>query len=252
MMKIHFLGTGTSTGIPEIGCACKVCKSSNFKDKRLRTSVLIEYRNKTIVIDCGPDFRTQMLLADVKQVDALLITHEHYDHVGGLDDIRPFARERDIPIFVEKVVAEKIRERMPYCFRKEKQPNVPNLNLVAIGNHSFMFEDIEITPIRLMHGKLPIMGFRIGKMAFLTDLTEIEDGEYPKLENLEILIINALRKHYHPTHQTLSEAIEKIRRIKPAKSYLIHASHHLGLHSDIEKELPEGISLSYDSLTVKI
>lgn len=252
MMKILFSGTGTSTGIPEIGCTCEVCTSSDEKDKRLRTSLIIDYKGKTIVIDCGPDFRTQMLRANVQQIDALLITHEHYDHVGGLDDIRPFSRSKEIPIYAENIVCNVIKERMPYCFGKNTKPNVPNLYLKPIGEEPFYFAGIKITPIRIMHGSLPILGFRIANMAFLTDLTQIREEDYLKLENLDVLIIGALRKFSHPTHQTLSEAIRKIERIKPAKSYLIHASHHMGLHEAIQNELPDNIELSYDMLEIEI
>lgn len=252
MTQITFLGTGTSTGVPEVGCDCAVCTSENPRDQRLRTSVLIEYKGKKILIDCGPDFRQQMISCKNRFLDAVLITHEHYDHVGGLDDLRPFCKHGSLPIFTEKHVAQKLRERMPYCFRTIHFSGTPNLELIEINPITFSLNDIEITPIRVLHGKLPILGYRIGNIAFLTDLTEIPVEEYQKLQNLDVLIIAALRKHKHITHQTLEEAISKVDCIRPKKSYLIHASHHLGLYNNIIGELPENIFLSYDGLVVNI
>lgn len=252
MTEITFLGTGTSTGVPEVGCHCEVCTSHDSRDQRLRTSILIKHCNQTILIDCGPDFRQQMLRAKKYQIDAVLITHEHYDHVSGIDDLRPFCRHESMPIFVEPYVAKKLKERIPYCFRENPYPGVPNIQLKEIDLEPFSFKSIEITPIRLLHGQLPILGFRIGNFAFLTDLTEIPLEEYKKLQNLDVLIIAALRKHKHNTHQTFDEAISKIDCIQPKKSYLIHASHQLGLHEEVSKELPENIFLSFDGLTIEI
>ncbi|MDD2799100.1 MAG: MBL fold metallo-hydrolase [Bacteroidales bacterium] len=252
MTKIDFLGTGTSTGVPELGCKCEVCLSTNPLDQRLRTSVLIHHKNKHILIDCGPDFRQQMMRSKNENIDAVLITHEHYDHVGGLDDLRPFSRQKTLPIFLEPSVAQKLRERMPYCLRAKAYPGVPNIELNELDIHrSFDFEGVEIIPIRVNHGRLPILGYRIGNMAFLTDLTDIPAQEYEKLRNLDILIIAALRKHQHVAHQTFEEAISKIDCIQSKRSYLIHASHHLGLYDELVNELPENVFLSYDGLIVE-
>lgn len=252
MTKITFLGTGTSTGVPELGCDCSICTSPNPRDKRLRTSVLINHEGKTILIDCGPDFRQQMIRCQTNHLDAVLITHEHYDHVAGLDDLRPFCKQGKLPIYAESTVSEKLHQRMPYCFRDVNYPGVPNLELIKIENRPFHIGETEIIPIRVLHGRLPILGYRIGNMAFLTDLTEIPAEEYEKLKNLDVLIMAALRKRKHISHQTLDEAISQIDCIQPKKAYLIHASHHLGLHDDIMRELPESIMLSYDGLEIEI
>lgn len=252
MTEIIFLGTGTSTGVPELGCNCNVCTSTDAKDQRLRTSVLIKHNEQTFLIDCGPDFRQQMLLSGNNELDAVFITHEHYDHVGGLDDLRPYCRKMSLPVFAEKYVIERLKQRIPYCFTENPYPGVPKLQLQEIDLNTIEIEDSLIVPIRVMHGDLPIVGFRIGNMAFLTDLTEIPDEEYAKLKNLDVLVIAALRKQKHNTHQNIDEAISKINTIKPFRSYLIHASHHIGLHSDVSQELPDNIYLSYDGLRVVI
>lgn len=249
-MKIHFLGTGTSTGNPEIGCTCKVCTSTDPKDKRLRSSVLIDTNGKRILIDCGPDFRQQMLGIEFAKLHAVLITHEHYDHVGGLDDLRPFCKFGDIDIYAEGYVAKELKTRIPYCFIEHKYPGVPLISLHEIENTPFKAANTEITPVRLMHYNLPIFGYRIGNMAYLTDLKYIPDAEYSKLQNLDVLIIDALRITEHISHENLSEALENIRRIAPRKAYLIHMSHHIGLHSDVEKLLPENVYLPYDGLII--
>lgn len=250
-MKIRFLGTGTSTGNPEIGCKCKVCTSQDPRDNRLRSSVLIEIDNKRILIDCGPDFRQQMLGLDFAKIDAVLLTHEHYDHVGGLDDLRPFCKFGDVDVYSEKYLANIIRERMPYCFQKIKYPGIPYILMHEITADPFNIDNIEIIPIRLMHYKLPVFGYRLGNMAYLTDLKHIPEEEYAKLKGLDTLIMDALRIEEHQSHQNLGEALENVKRIAPQKCYFIHMSHHLGLHSEVEKILPENVFLSYDGLEIE-
>lgn len=251
-MRIVFLGTGTSTGIPEIGCQCEVCASRDPRDWRLRASILVEMEGKRILIDCGPDFRWQMITNKIYHLDAVLVTHEHYDHVGGLDDLRPFCREKGVDIYAEENVAEAIKTRIPYAFREHKYPGVPNLALHTIDTGSFTAAGIVVIPIRVMHAKLPILGFRIGKMAYLTDLKSLPREEYAKLENLDLLIIDALRKGEHPSHASLDEALAVIREIRPRDAYLIHMSHRIGLHAVVEKELPSHVYYSYDGLSVDI
>jgi len=250
-MKITFLGTGTSTGNPEIGCTCNVCKSKDKRDIRLRSSILINVNKRNILIDCGPDFRQQMLPLEFERLDGLLLTHEHYDHVAGIDDLRSFCRFGDIEIYLEKYVADALRSRIPYCFGEFKYPGVPSLNLNEIDNTPFNIEGIKITPIRLLHYKLPIFGYRIGNMAYLTDIKWMPEEEFAKLTGLDTLIIDALRMEQHISHLSLDEALEYIKRIAPKKAYLIHMSHHIGLHAEVEKILPKNVFLSYDGLEIE-
>lgn len=248
-MKIHFLGTGTSTGVPEIACNCEVCRSQDARDKRLRTSVLVEIDNKIILIDCGPDFRQQALRANLTHLDGVLITHEHYDHVGGLDDLRPFTKN-ELPVYAEDDVVRKLTERMPYAFGKKVYSGVPKLNLISITNEEFSMGNIPVVPIRLMHFNLPIFGYRIKNFAFLTDVKTIPEEEYKKLDNLDVLIIDALRVREHISHENVEQALAQIERIQPKRAYFIHMSHHFGLHAEMEKQLPENVFLPYDGLEI--
>lgn len=250
-MQITFLGTGTSTGIPQIGCTCPVCTSANPKDNRLRTSAVVSVNGKNILIDCGPDFRQQVLRAGIGRIDAVLITHIHYDHTGGIDDLRPFGGKHTLPIYLEPSVAEGIRTRLPYCFGDHLYPGVPNIRLQEIGIEPFSIEDIEVTPIRVMHYKLPILGYRIGGLVYITDALTIPDEEYAKMKQVDVLVINALRKQPHLSHQTLDEALRVIERVQPREAYLVHMSHHMGLTAEVEKELPPHVHFAYDGLVVE-
>jgi phosphoribosyl 1,2-cyclic phosphate phosphodiesterase len=253
-MKFRFLGTGTSTGNPEIGCRCEVCTSSDKRDWRLRASVLVEIEGKRILIDCGPDFRMQMLKTletdDFMDLDGVLLTHEHYDHVGGLDDLRIFCRKGALPVYAEDYVVEAIHSRLSYVFKKHRYPGIPNLALIPIQNQPFDVSGIEIIPIRLMHGNLPILGYRIGNWAYLTDLKTIPEEEYEKLTDLEVLVINALRIKEHIAHQNLQQALQNVEKINPQRAYLTHVSHHFGLHSLMEQNLPTNVFIAYDGLVI--
>ena len=247
-MKIRFLGTGTSTGNPELLCKCEVCSSKDIRDWRLRASALVEVQGRNILIDCGPDFRMQMLKTDINHLDGVLITHEHYDHVGGIDDLRPFCKTGPVDLYAEDYVAEAIKQRIPYVFRENKYPGVPDIKLNTIENKPFCIEEIEIIPIRLLHGRLPILGYRIENMAYLTDLKYIPEEEFEKLKNLDVLIISALRRQEHISHQTIDSALLNIEKINPKQAYFIHMSHHFGLHAVMEKQMPGRVTIAYDEL----
>jgi phosphoribosyl 1,2-cyclic phosphate phosphodiesterase len=252
-MKIKFLGTGTSTGVPEIGCRCEVCTSNDTKDRRLRASVLINTGEVRILIDCGPDFREQILPEPFGQLHGVLLTHEHYDHVGGLDDLRPFCKFADVDIYSGTITLDALRRRIPYSFSDHKYPGVPVLALHEVENdRDFFVGNIKIQPIKVMHHRLPIFGYRIGSFAYLTDAKSIPDEEYSKLEGLDTLVINALRIEEHMSHLNLQEALEVVKRIAPRRAYLIHMSHHMGLHETVQKTLPENVFLSYDGLEIEV
>ncbi|MBB4117738.1 phosphoribosyl 1,2-cyclic phosphate phosphodiesterase [Mesonia hippocampi] len=253
-MKIRFLGTGTSQGIPVIGSNHPVCLSTNPKDKRLRVSVLIEIDSNTYVIDCGPDFRQQMLRHDVKQLDAVLFTHEHNDHVVGLDDVRPFSHKQgEVTIYAQERVIVDLKKRFAYVFQeKDRYPGAPKIMVNEVGTAVFKLGNLEVTPIQVLHGKLPILGYRIKDFVYITDAKTIADTELEKLKNVEVLVVNALRREPHHSHFNLSEALAFIEKVKPTKAYLTHISHLMGFHEEVEKELPKNVFLAYDNLTITL
>ncbi len=253
-MKITVLGSGTSQGVPVIACNCPVCESNNPKDNRKRTSILIEDKGKTLVVDTGPDFRQQMLDAKVQNLDAVLFTHEHKDHVAGLDDIRAFnfKSRKDMDVYAVPRVQEALKREFEYVFAENKYPGVPQVNLIEIGEEPMQIEGIEIIPIDVMHYKLPVKAFRIGNFAYVTDTNYIAPSEMEKLKGLDVLILTALRIEKHISHFNLEEAIEVIQELKPKKAYLTHISHLLGKHKDVEEILPSNIGLCYDGLEISL
>lgn len=252
-MNIRILGSGTSTGVPQIGCTCAVCTSTAEKDKRLRASALVETDDARILIDCGPDFRTQMMGLSFEKIDGVFITHEHYDHVGGLDDLRPFCSFGPIPVYAENNVVRTLRLRMPYCFVDHRYPGVPDVSLEEVKpGQPFFIRRTEILPLRVMHGRLPILGYRIDRMAYITDMLSLPEESYKMLEGVEVLIMNALRTTPHPTHQHLQAALSAVERICPRKTFFIHMSHDIGLHDEVTKTLPESVNLAFDGLEISL
>lgn len=254
-MKIYFLGTGTSQGIPVIGSNHPVCKSTDFKDKRLRVSVWISWENYSFVIDCGPDFRQQMLTSNCQKVDGILFTHEHSDHTAGLDDIRPFNfKQGEIPIYAHQRVIDNLRKRFDYVFETiNRYPGAPSVKTIeVINNQPFSIGDKKAIPINVMHANLQVFGYRIDDFAYLTDVKTVEETEIEKLKNLKILVINALREEPHIAHFNLQEALDFIALVQPQKAYITHISHVLGFHEEVQKKLPENVFLAYDNLEITI
>ena len=252
-MKITFLGTGTSQGVPVIACDCSTCLSADQHDKRLRTSVLIETSETTVVIDAGPDFRQQMLTEHVKKLDAIILTHEHKDHIAGLDDVRAFNyKSQDaIDIFSEERVQKVVKKEYSYVFAEYQYPGIPKMRLNPIQEHGFRVKDLTITPVRVFHYRLPVYGFRIGNFAYITDANYIPEESKEKLYGVKYLVINALRKEKHISHFSLREAMDFVREISPKKAYITHISHQMGLHATVSREMPPEIMLAYDGLSFR-
>jgi phosphoribosyl 1,2-cyclic phosphate phosphodiesterase len=253
-MKITFLGTGTSQGIPVIACDCKVCRSDNPKDNRLRTSVLIEDNNQTIVIDTGPDFRQQMLRENVQKLDAIVYTHQHKDHVAGMDDIRAFNYKfkKDMDIYCTAEVEEALIREFPYVFSTYKYPGVPEIKVHNIKNEPFNINGVEILPIEGLHYKLPVFGYRINDFVYLTDVSFVSEKEKEKMKGADIIVLDALRKTPHISHFTMEQAVELLEELQPKQGYLIHISHLMGLHNEVVKELPDFIKPAHDGLVLQL
>lgn len=249
-LKLTILGSGTSTGVPQIGCMCEVCLSADPHDHRLRQSALVEYRGKRILIDCGPDFRQQILSTGDAHIDALLITHIHYDHIGGLEELRGHL---NFPIFARRDVIDALHSRLAYCFAPHPYPGVPHFNLVEINDiDPFDCAGIEVEPIPVMHYKLPILGFRIGPLAYISDCKTIEQEQIDRLHEVPLLVLNALRLEEHLSHISLSQALETIEQIKPGRAILVHMSHGIGLHAVTSRMLPPNVELAYDGLQIEV
>lgn len=251
-MKVTFLGTGTSCGVPLPTCTCEVCTSSDPHDNRLRASVLVETdHGEQILIDCGPDFRQQALRAGIRHLDALLLTHGHFDHCYGIDDLRAYAYAQPLPVYADQILTEQLKAHWNYIF-VQRYPGAPQLELHTLTHSSrFHIGQTECVPIRIFHGKLPIFAYRIGRFAYVTDCTEIKEEEWKKLEGIETLVVDALRWKEHPTHWCVAEALEAVRRLQPRQTYFTHMGHDIGLHNQANARLPEGVQLAYDGLVIE-
>ncbi|MCC6371151.1 MAG: MBL fold metallo-hydrolase [Bacteroidia bacterium] len=249
-MKITFLGTGTSQGVPLIACNCQVCSSSNPQDKRLRSSILVESAKTRLVIDSGPDFRQQLLREKIKRLDAVVFTHEHKDHIAGLDEVRAFnyINKMRMPAYATERVQQALKREFAYIFAEEKYPGIPEVDLYDLGNDAFQIGDLMLEPVNVLHYKLPVKAFKINQFAYVTDCNFIPEGEKEKLKNLDVLVLSALRREPHVSHFTFDEAIAMVKELQPKKAYFTHISHQLGLHNEVNKELPENIELAFDGL----
>jgi len=256
VISITFLGTGTSSGVPVLTCTCEVCRSADHRDKRLRSSVLIRSESTAVVIDTGPDFRQQMLRMGGIRPDAVLYTHEHKDHTAGLDDIRPYnylrGKKEAVPLYARAHVLDQIRREFGYIFQENPYPGIPLVSTHIIGTEPFVIGDLTIHPVEVMHHQLPVLGFRVGDITYITDANFISASEKEKIKGSKVLVLNALQRTPHISHFTLSEAVALAQELQAETTYFTHISHKLGLHHEVEKELPEGIKLAYDGLTVQV
>ena len=253
-MRLIFLGTGTSVGVPAIGCTCKVCKSQDPHDKRLRASALVETDQTRILIDPGPDFRQQMLAQPFRKIDAVLATHIHYDHVGGLDDIRPFCQFGEVNVYADERTSRGLMSTVPYCFAENRYPGAPKINLHTLQYHQpIQVNELEVMPFCVYHGKLPITGFRIGNLVYITDMKTIDDSELPFVMHADTLVVNGLRFFpSHHSHQDVDDAVAFARRVGAKKTFLTHMCHDVGLHEEVNKLLPPDIQLAYDGQVVEV
>lgn len=253
-MTVTFLGTGTSQGVPIICCECAVCKSNDPKDNRLRSSILIESETTKVIIDAGPDFRQQLLRKNLKSLDAVVFTHEHKDHIAGLDEVKAFNyfNNMKMPVYATERVQTALKREFAYIFSEEKYPGIPEIDLHTITDEPICINDIKLLPIDLIHYKMPVKGYRIRNFTYITDANYISETEIEKIRGSEIIVINALRKEPHLSHFTFSEAINLMKELKPKKAYFTHISHQLGLHQDVSLELPDFIELAYDGLHIEI
>ena len=253
-MTITILGTGTSCGVPVVGCQCEVCQSTHPKDKRLRCSILVETADTRLLVDAGPDFRQQLLPVPFRRIDGILVTHSHYDHVGGMDDIRPYCKFGKINVYADPIAREGMLQMLPYCFAENRYPGVPQIGLNEIhAGETFTIGDIEVMPVQVMHGQLPILGYRFGSFAYITDMKTMADDQAVLLQGVDTLMVNALRFDCpHHSHQLVDDAIAFARRVGARRTLLTHMCHDIGLHDDVNCRLPEGIELAYDGQVLNL
>lgn len=253
-MKVTFLGTGTSQGIPVIGCKCDVCTSADYRDNRLRSSIFVEMDGVHMVVDTGPDFRQQMLRERIDKLDAVLFTHAHKDHVAGMDDIRSynFLQKKDMPIYATEQVIDRLKEEFTYIFEQDKYPGIPRVETIEIQNAEFEVLGRKVTPIEVMHYKLPVFGFRFGDFTYITDANFISEEEKDKIKGSKVIVLNALQKKTHISHFNLDEALDLMEELNPEKGYLTHIGHFMGRHQDVSKELPENVEIAWDGLKLSI